>query len=541
MITKLLHNRFLLTSFFTLFFITLQAQVGINTITPSDGAMLDIESGTKGILIPRVDIDDLSTIAPITGGSTESLLVYNTNTTTGKGFYFWDGTQWVILNSPDWKQGGNAGTTPGTAAGENFVGTSDDTDLVVARNSEERVRFTEDEVVFNDPQNGLDFRVATTGDNDTFFVDDSNDNIGVGVTPAASTKVEVYSAANQDAVTGYSDNVGGVLGREQDITFGSPPQTVSGAGVYANNPFSGYTSMFAQSTGAADVGALGAYSDVWIANYSYIDDNGNNFTNPPASYSQRNVTNATNANEKMAITALLVRGSTSGNPGYSTGIVSQAIADNEDGWGINAGIFSDTGASGGGVNAGGRFYSASSGGSTNSITYVAGYFSGTDYKVLGSGAVSTIVKDDNNEDRIMFAPEAPEVLFQDFGVGRLVNGVANITIDPVLAKNIMVDANHPLKVFVTLEGDCNGIFVTNKSANGFTVKELQNGTSNIDFSWQIVASRADDKDGRGATRSKYQDLRFPKLQLDANKTRRSSDGRIMQEKLQQNFSNKESK
>lgn len=73
----------------------------------------------------------------------------------------------------------------------------------------------------------------------------------------------------------------------------------------------------------------------------------------------------------------------------------------------------------------------------------------------------------------------------------------------------MVDANHPLKVFETLEGDCNGIIVTNKMANGFTVKELQGGTSSIDFSWQIVASRADREEGRGKISFKFQDLRFP--------------------------------
>mgnify|MGYP001304797921 CR=1 FL=1 len=44
-------------------------------------------------------ITDLSTAAPVTEDLTnsESLLVYNTNTTTGKGFYYWDSTQWVAV------------------------------------------------------------------------------------------------------------------------------------------------------------------------------------------------------------------------------------------------------------------------------------------------------------------------------------------------------------------------------------------------------------------------------------------------------------
>ncbi len=113
------------------------AQVGINTLTPSPGSILDIDSSDKGLLIPRVNISNLSTIAPITGGSTESLLVYNTNTTTGKGFHFWTGTQWLPIDA-DWKKTGNAGTSPST----DFIGTTDNQALVFKTNDAERMRIT---------------------------------------------------------------------------------------------------------------------------------------------------------------------------------------------------------------------------------------------------------------------------------------------------------------------------------------------------------------------------------------------------------------
>ena len=78
--------------FLFLFTSIAQAQVGIGTTSPAGGSLLDISSTDKGILIPRVDIADLSTAAPVTEDLTnsESLLVHNTNTTTGKGFYYWD-------------------------------------------------------------------------------------------------------------------------------------------------------------------------------------------------------------------------------------------------------------------------------------------------------------------------------------------------------------------------------------------------------------------------------------------------------------------
>lgn len=114
-------------------------------------------------------------------------------------------------------------------------------------------------------------------------------------------------------------------------------------------------------------------------------------------------------------------------------------------------------------------------------------------KIIGSAGVSTIVKNKKGELITLTCPEAPEELFMDFGIGQLVNGRTHITIDPDLAININVSEDHPLKVFVTPEGECNGLYVTNKSGSGFDVVELHGGSSNIPFSWQIVATRADEE------------------------------------------------
>ncbi len=123
----------------TIFTLSIKAQVGINTTSPGDGSMLDIDTADKGLLIPRINITNLNSIAPITGGSTESLLVYNTNTSIGKGFYYWDGSVWVGLNnSDDWKEGGNSGTSTGT----NFIGTTDNVGLSFRTNNAERLEIT---------------------------------------------------------------------------------------------------------------------------------------------------------------------------------------------------------------------------------------------------------------------------------------------------------------------------------------------------------------------------------------------------------------
>ncbi len=135
--------------------------------------------------------------------------------------------------------------------------------------------------------------------------------------------------------------------------------------------------------------------------------------------------------------------------------------------------------------------------------YIGANTNNTQYKVLGTGTVSTIVNDINEKPVIMFAPESPEVLFQDYGKASLINGKAKISLDPTFAKNIIVDEKHDLRVFIQLEGDCKGVYVTNKSLNGFDVIELENGNSNVNFTYTVIANRKDEP------KSQYQDLRFP--------------------------------
>nr|MBP7497417.1 hypothetical protein [Bacteroidales bacterium] len=135
------------------------------------------------------------------------------------------------------------------------------------------------------------------------------------------------------------------------------------------------------------------------------------------------------------------------------------------------------------------------------------------HKILGNGVVSTVVKDLNENLVIMFAPEAPEVFFQDYGVGKLKQGKAHIKLDPIFSKNIYIDEKRPLKVFIQLKGDCKGTYVTNETAEGFDVIELQGGTSDAEFNWSVIANRADEifieKDG-SRYNSSFAKIRFPR-------------------------------
>jgi hypothetical protein len=96
-----------------------------NTGTPpNSSSMLDVQSSSKGILLPRINLTSTSDATTIPSAAT-SLLVYNTNASitggSGVGFYYWSGTQWMKLITTAWNLNGNAGTDTST----NFFGTTD--------------------------------------------------------------------------------------------------------------------------------------------------------------------------------------------------------------------------------------------------------------------------------------------------------------------------------------------------------------------------------------------------------------------------------
>lgn len=65
------------------------AQQGFGTNQPDRSAAVDIVSSKRGLLIPRISIADLNQAAPVHQPA-NALFVYNTNSATGEGFYYWE-------------------------------------------------------------------------------------------------------------------------------------------------------------------------------------------------------------------------------------------------------------------------------------------------------------------------------------------------------------------------------------------------------------------------------------------------------------------
>lgn len=126
------------------------AQVGINTPTPTSS--LDIvatnatgtSSNVDGLLAPRVDRQRALSMASVPVGTLIYVNDIATGTATGQainitaiGYYYFESSAWQRITTPSavsaqsWGLTGNSGTTPGT----NFVGTTDNQNVILKRNN----------------------------------------------------------------------------------------------------------------------------------------------------------------------------------------------------------------------------------------------------------------------------------------------------------------------------------------------------------------------------------------------------------------------
>jgi hypothetical protein len=87
----------------------------------------------------------------------------------------------------------------------------------------------------------------------------------------------------------------------------------------------------------------------------------------------------------------------------------------------------------------------------------------------------------------VYSQESTKVWFEDFGSAGLVGGVATVKLEAKFAQ--LVNTKQPYHVFVTPNGDCHGLYVSQKDRNSFEVRELNGGQSNVTFDYRISALR----------------------------------------------------
>ena len=375
-----------------------------------------------------------------------------------------------------------------------------------------------------------------------------------------------YTASNGVNIAANDIKLGGALTGNTDIPLGGYSLAFSGAGnvgigttpgyplhVSASNATSAVVSsntnaagigLSGQNTATAGTGAgIGVYGATQQANgFGVYGSNLN--TNGTGIIGIGNNVSAYTLPAGGAGGAFF--GGLTGAYGYSPGSAGYGVYGKADdaanSYGV-VGIANGVGGVGPVGGAGGAFtgYNYGVAGSQTNITpnvqTAAGYFVGgantgvqvttlveafstgnVHYKIWGSnpGSVSTCVPDLNGNMVTLHATETPEFYFQDYGQGKLENGRAHIDIDPILAKNVAISEKHPLRVFVQLEGDCNGVYVANKTTTGFDVVELNGGTSSVSFQWSITCNVADAMVGNRLSR--FSDLRFEPGPVDMSRT-----------------------
>ncbi len=512
--THLLLKCALLCALFFLPIFSTYAQVGIGTTTPDTSSLLDINdiTGSKGLLIPRVALSATNVSTPITPTPAVSLLVYNTvtsgsgDTAVSPGYYYWDGSRWYAMdgtNGKDWSLNGNYGTN----ASNNFLGTVDVNDLVFRTSNTERMRFAAagNAGINHAPYSNVKLNIESDNlDYGLYVSSNSPDNYP---SPNGAT-IYGRNSGFGPGVSGYATSSHGVVGQTSYTGGAFLTAGTVGMGTGANNS----NGMLAATVYPATTTLSAAFRAISggttsITNSAYLNVGVNTNSKQLGLYSLTEGPINLSGTNHIFESAMF-------HTNYEGSLID---ADGRDPIAKLAGYAGNITVSTGGTGTtsghtfyGGYFYSG--GVATNaSYAYAGARVGSTNYKIIGNGTVSTVVDGatENSSKKIMFAPEAPEVLLEDYGTGHLVNGTAIINIDPIFSANIDVNSARPLKVFIQLEGDCNGVYVTNKSANGFTVKELQNGRSSVAFSWHIVGNRKDDAGRNGSEGSAYASLRFP--------------------------------
>ncbi|MDQ3111739.1 MAG: hypothetical protein M3R17_17760 [Bacteroidota bacterium] len=405
---------------------------------PNASAMLDINSATMGILIPRMTTAQRTAIVTPANG----LQVYDT--TTGS-FWYYNGAVWVQIatGAAGWTILGNAGTVAAT----NFLGTTDAVDLVFRVNNTERMRIVS-----------------------------SNGFLGINTTaPTARLQAVAAAVSGNTAISGTIAAQGsGHLAYFNNIALGAFG-TLPSALVFADESAAGNSpTLVSRSLNPASYSAAISYSDVWIAGYYGVDNATTG--NPPALYGQLNISNTALGGFQSAARGYNNRTAASGNPGYTIGLLGTAVGSTQDGMGVMGEYYG----TGGGVRTGGYFTAGAN------YTYVADNVNNR--KVIGAGTVSEIIPTQNNGRVTLTCPESPEYWYIDYGTIQMVNGKAHVDLDPILMEVIIVDAENPLKVITQVNIlECNGVAVVNKTATGFDIVELRGGTSTGEIDYQIVA------------------------------------------------------
>jgi len=446
--------------------------VGINSTgaAPVTSAALDVDMANKGILIPRVALTSLTTFAPVTGTATASLLVYNTATISGAtpGYFYWSGSIWLrmITQQEAWKVGASASDANSPIATGSF-GTTNNQHVDLVTNG----------IVMGRISNLGEFFIGTTN---TILPGDLMNGVG--------------NASFPWALNGYTtQNGAGVYGAVQSGTtvYGGVQGQYNGT----NNQGTGVRGIFTTAVGGTNFigntpsGVLGDATSFGSYKFGVYGNGGTSLRSGAVIGNNYGIRGALGyyANNGFDYAVYGFGGA------YTTGVAAGIIKNPTDN-ASTTNLLKSASTTNIGVNTmiGLGIYGGVMGGWVRGLVYGA-HLKGERYSLYVDGKTYTnepitqLVGSENNRQPI-YASSAMKVDVSDRGKSALTNGEIHIPFNDGFKNSISTNLDE-LTITVSPTGNSNGIYIVAYDENGFTVKENNEGISNVSFNWIAIGTQ----------------------------------------------------
>ncbi len=469
----------------------LQAQnnVGIGTNTPDASAELDVKASDKGLLIPRVKLDDASTAAPITTPA-EGLLIYNETGSEAHGFWYWDGAKWV--------QVGAGGGTSCVTLDEAYDCTTPGAGRVVTVNdgaieynqtggtNTEVLKITTNQGSSGSPSAGIYVENTSAGGGAIYGEINNTSN--------KFSAIQGWSSSDQDNSSGISggfDGAGagyGIYGTNTSAAagsqaiFGLNQRTTGGWGVEG----AGINGVYGRTNDAGGYGIVGYNYSGYTADETggiAVFGNGNiGVRGQSVSANGAGVYGSNSNADAPGVWGTNDIGDGFGTAGIANyGVFGQASANNGTGWATCAGIV-------------GQIDQAAIGGS-GMVGYLGAVVSGAEYAVVANGDLAAsgtksfmIDHPLDPENKILkhYCAESPEVLNIYRGNVTLdANGKATVQL-PDYFEALNVNYSYQL---TAIGSPATGIYIEKEISNN--TFNIAGGNANQKISWSVYAERND--------------------------------------------------
>jgi hypothetical protein len=109
--------------------------------------------------------------------------------------------------------------------------------------------------------------------------------------------------------------------------------------------------------------------------------------------------------------------------------------------------------------------------------------------ISGSASPLDVTRGSHGERVVAYGARSTSPTIEDYGTATMTGGYASVRVDAAFASTM--DPHAGYAVFLSPEGENNGLYVTAKTAASFVVREVHGGRSTLPFSYRILARPLD--------------------------------------------------